>query len=297
MEKLPSELITVIARDVVDAMAFPICQLREVSRAFREIFSPYQYLRVVVYGPWDLESMVKGMLKCSPENRRMEHLFISDRGPTFAPPSRETPIQSSVFSRLVRGVRKIGAPLSDQEGERVSLFQELLDTVCHLSGSTLVSLTIYFGLTQRPRPHWTWRRHHFPQLKTLSICYCSPGQGLIPSIPPNATPNIEEMRISVVPDFSRASHLIDCLQGSNPHGPIPLLILEGAPCAEMNELVQLFFRLPVPLDQQQRQWRMSTLRIHSLRLPLYYQNEEVRQAMVIQAETLRISMYYNVRVV
>jgi hypothetical protein len=105
------------------------------------------------------------------------------------------------------------------------------------------------------------------------------------------------MRISVAPDFSRASHLLDCLQGSNPHGPIPLLILEGAPCAEMNELVQLFFRLPVPLDQQQRQWRMSTLRIHSLRLPLYYQNEEVRQAMVIQAETLRISMYYNVRVV
>jgi hypothetical protein len=296
MEKLPAELIFVIARDVVDAMAFPICQLREVSRAFRDIFSPYQYLRVVVYGPWDLESMVKGMLKCSPENRRMEHLFISDRGPTFAPPSRETPNKSSVFSRLVKGVRKIGAPLNDQEGERVSLFQELLDTVCHLSGSTLISLTIYFGLTQRPRPHWTWRRHHFPQLKTLSICYCSPGQGLIPSIPPNATPNIEEMRISVVPDFSRASHLIDCLRGSAPQNTIPLLILEGLPCAEMNELIQAFFHCGFPPEDFQREWKMAALRIHALQLPLHYQDEAARQAMLVQAETLKIAMHSNVRV-
>jgi hypothetical protein len=296
MDKLPSELISIVARDVVADMSFPICHLREVSRSFRDIFSPYQYLLVVIRGLWKIEILVKGMLACSSDTLRTEHLYVSDRA-SARTIRGEPPKKPSIFSRVAKGVRKLGAQPTDYEGESVARFQELLDPMCRFSQSTLVTLTLYFGETYHPRPHWTWRRHQFPQLKTLSVCYCSPGQGLIPSIPYDATPNIKEMRISVAPDFSRASHLLDCLQGSNPHGPIPLLILEGAPCAEMNELVQLFFRLPVPLDQQQRQWRMSTLRIHSLRLPLYYQNEEVRQAMVIQAETLRISMYYNVRVV
>jgi hypothetical protein len=112
MDKLPSELISIVARDVVTDMSFPICHLREVSRSFRDIFSPYQYLLVVIRGLWKIEILVKGMLACSSDTLRTEHLYVSDRA-SARTIRGEPPKKPSIFSRVAKGVRKLGAQPTD----------------------------------------------------------------------------------------------------------------------------------------------------------------------------------------
>jgi hypothetical protein len=180
------------------------------------------------------------------------------------------PISSHTLLFKALHIFKPKDPWDQSERSRILWIHKTLNRICNLCAPSLLSLTVSFGPTEQPQPHWTWGTHHFPLLREFTFIYFDrKQQSGLPKIDYANMPMLKTLWISALPRLG-ALDMIEfntqlTLTNGIPKRRIPRLVFEVGPDSWMESFVYNYYGayLDTPRTDS-HSWIFDTVEHHAI---------------------------------